>query len=361
MLMSDKKMKHPSPDLPWKNRISHHAQLGGIETSVIDNGPGRGTRIAWVNTGSGLRYKVVLDRAMDIADAFFDSSSLCWLSATGIVSPIKFLNRGTDWLQTFGGGLLTTCGLSHMGGPEKDEYGETGLHGPVSNTPAELESIVQPHISESHDMSITGRVREVSVMGINLEMKRTIRSRLGESWISISDVVTNRSNMPAPHMLLYHFNFGWPLVDEGTRLLWKGDFTCLDNERDSKIFNSGRDYLNCPAPMEAHRGKAEAGAFFDVPADDAGECVAGLHNTRLNIAVSLRFNKSQLPWLTNWQHWGPGEYVTGVEPGTNPPIGRTAAKKRNQLIMLEPGESKKYDLRIDVLNEDAGIRKALYR
>ena len=56
----------------WHNRISNTAQLGGIETSVLDNGAGKGTRIAWINTGTGLRYKVVTDRAMDIADAFYN-------------------------------------------------------------------------------------------------------------------------------------------------------------------------------------------------------------------------------------------------------------------------------------------------
>ncbi len=40
----------------WKGKLTHHTQLGGIETSVLDNGTGRGTRIAWINTGTGLRY-----------------------------------------------------------------------------------------------------------------------------------------------------------------------------------------------------------------------------------------------------------------------------------------------------------------
>jgi hypothetical protein len=64
----------------WKNKISNHAQLGGIETSVLDNGAGRGTRIAWINTGTGLRYKIVIDWGMDIADAFYNQYSLAWLS-----------------------------------------------------------------------------------------------------------------------------------------------------------------------------------------------------------------------------------------------------------------------------------------
>jgi hypothetical protein len=64
----------------WHNKISNTARLGGIESSVLDNGAGRGTRIAWFNTGSGLRFKVVIDRAMDIADAFYNEHSLAWIS-----------------------------------------------------------------------------------------------------------------------------------------------------------------------------------------------------------------------------------------------------------------------------------------
>ena len=56
----------------WSDKVSNVAQVGGIETSVLDNGLGRGVRIAWINTGSGLRCKVVIDRAMDIADTFYN-------------------------------------------------------------------------------------------------------------------------------------------------------------------------------------------------------------------------------------------------------------------------------------------------
>ena len=142
---------------PWHQKISNHHQLGGIETSVLDNGAGRGTRIAWINTGTGLRYKVVLDRAMDIADAFYNQNSLAWLSHVGIASPQPMSDKGIDWLRTFGGGLLTTCGLSHVGGPETDSHGERGVHGLISNVPAEIESIIQPDpVNGKMDMSITG-------------------------------------------------------------------------------------------------------------------------------------------------------------------------------------------------------------
>ena len=68
-------------------------------------------------------------------------------------------NQGLEWLYSFAGGLLTTCGLTHVGGPEEDEFGRRGLHGRISNLPATVESIVQPDLAAGKlEMSITAVV-----------------------------------------------------------------------------------------------------------------------------------------------------------------------------------------------------------
>lgn len=345
---------------PWLNKISNPSQLGGIEISVLDNGSGRGTRIAWINTGTGLRYKVVIDRAMDIAEAFYNQHSLTWLSHSGITPPQPFSHRGLDWLRTFGGGLLTTCGLSHVGGPEVDQHGERGLHGLVSNVPAEIESIMQPDpVKGQMEMSITGKIKQTQIFGPLLELKRTISGTLGHATIRIKDEVTNFGNTPAPHMLLYHLNFGYPLVDEGTDLLWQGAWQSPGEINASKIFREGNNFRKCPLPLEAHCGNGEEVAFIDITPDHSGRCTAGLYNAQLDLALAIRFNKKELPWLTNWQHWGKGEYVTGLEPGTNPPIGQAKAREQNELIFLKPGETRNYNLELEVLNQDAGIKQLL--
>ena len=349
-------------DQLWKNKISNPAQLGGIETAVIDNGPVRGTRIAWINTGTGLRYKVVIDRAMDIADAFHNQHSLAWLSQTGIRPPEPFSNNGIEWLRTFGGGLLVTCGLTHIGGPEKDEYGERGLHGQISNISAELVSVKQPDpVIGDLEMSISGIIRQTSIFGPCLELRRTISSTLGQAIIKIHDEVINRGNTTVPHMLLYHCNFGWPLVDEGTDIIWDGKLESPGGDKEDKIFRHANNFHKCPAPLKAHNGNGEEVAFIDINSNDDGVCKCGLHNSLLGLAVVMRFNKAQLPWLTNWQHWGEGEYVTGLEPGTNPPIGQAKARKDKTLIYLPPGEKKTYDLEIEVLNNNNDIEEFLIK
>ncbi|MGV8878690.1 MAG: aldose 1-epimerase family protein [Sphingobacteriaceae bacterium] len=344
----------------WRDKISNAAQLGGIETAVLDNGAGKGTRIAWMNTGTGLRYKVVIDRAMDIADAFYNEHSLAWISHLGITAPQPFSDKGIDWIRTFGGGLLVTCGLTHIGGPEADGFGERGLHGQVSNIPAEIVSIIQPDpVAGNMEMSITGIIRQTHPLGVRLALRRTISATLGKAAIRIHDEVINKGNMPAPHMLLYHCNFGWPLVDAGAEIIWDGVWTSREIGESNKIFKEGNRFRECVAPIEDHNGGGEEAAYIDIKSDASGNCKSGIHNCALGIAVVLNFKKAQLPWLTNWLHFGKGEYVVGLEPGTNPPVGQAKAREQNQLIELLPEETRSYDLQIEVLHDEITISKFL--
>jgi len=342
----------------WNDKVGNIAQVGGIETSVLDNGPARGTRIAWINTGTGLRYKVAIDRCLDIVDAFYNQHSLAWISHGGLTIPRPDANSGIEWLYSFAGGLLTTCGLSHIGGPESGGKEHRGLHGRVSNLQAEIESVIQPDPANGRmDMSITAVVKESKVFGPNLEMRRTITSTLGSAAVSIRDEITNRGNTPCPHMILYHCNFGWPLVDDGVDIIYKGACVSRGMDFDDKIFNDKRNYKKCYKPMESHRGSGEACGFIDVKADKKGLCQVGLVNRKLPLALVMRYPKKQLPCLANWQHFGPGEYVCALEPGTNPPIGQNKAGELKKLILMAPGEKRIYQLELAILSDIGRIRE----
>jgi galactose mutarotase-like enzyme len=244
--------------------------------------------------------------------------------------------------------LLVTCGLEHFGPPEKDEFGERGVHGLISNTPAEIESIIQPDpVAGKMDMSITGIIKQTQIFGPSFELRRTLSGTLGKSSIRIHDEVVNRGNVPTPHMLLYHFNFGWPLIDEGTEIIWSGKWQPAKS--DSRIFKEGENFRTCRAPMEAHNAGGEDVVFIDIDADAAGMCAGGLYNRKLDLGVIIRFPKKQLPWLNNWQHFGKGEYVVGVEPATNPVIGQSKSRAQNQLILLAPGQTLSYDVELNVV------------
>ena len=329
--------------------ISNHHQIGGIETSILDNGIGRGNRIAWINSGSGLRFKVNFDRGMDIGEAFYNQHCLTWLSHGGIPAPQTLSDIGTNWLRTFGGGLLTTCGLQHVGGPESDEFGERGIHGNISNLPAQIESIIQPDPSRGKmEMSITGVIKESKIFGPNLELRRTISLTLGKSEIRIHDEVINKGNAIAPLMVLYHINFGYPLAQEGTQIFWEGQWKPRFGGEYPKIFKEGNDFKTCPAPLESHSEGGEEVALISPIPDKNDKCQCGLFNPKLNLKIEIEFYKSQLPYLSNWQHFGKGEYVTGLEPGTNWPIGQKQARENQELLFLEPQATKNFEITLKI-------------
>ncbi len=336
---------------PWKNKVANSSQIAGIETSVIDNGPAKGTRIAWVTTGSGLRFKVAIDRGLDIIDAFYKDKSLAFISHGGLTSPRPDADHDLTWLETFPGGLVVTCGLTHTGPPEEDEKGKRGLHGKISNIPAELQCIKQPDLhTDDLDIVISGVMRESVVFGNRVEMIRTISCKVGEPAIKIKDEVTNKGNQRTPHMLLYHCNFGWPLIDEGTEFVYNGKCKSRGGQQDDEIFNSEKNYKICRTPLDQHRGPGEACGFIDVEENEKGWCNASVNNKKISLELTLRYLKDQLPCLSNWQHFGPGEYVAALEPGTNFPIGRKEAEKQGTLKYIEPGETKECFLEI-LVNE----------
>lgn len=347
----------PFADVPVINVL----QVGGIETSVLDDGPGRGVRIAWVNTGGGLRYKVVIDRGLDIADAEFLGQSLTWLSYAGVQRPDASLRHGFDWLSGFPGGLVVGCGPMNVGEPCTDGGETVGLHGTHSNTPATVESIINPDPARGRfEMSITGIVRTARLFGPNVELRRTIRSTLGDPTIRIRDEFTNRGNTQVPHAWLLHMNLGYPLLEpEVSTFCYRGKLTPM-GPSSAAWFSSDRDFRRVPQPQPEHRGAGEVVAYIDPDAGPDDMVVCGVVNRRRGIGLRIEYSKRDFPLLGNWQHWGPnGEFVAALEPMTGTVDGRDKDRQRGLLRFLDPGQTIHYEYSITATSAPAELEKLL--
>ena len=339
--------------------VINSAQLGGIETSILDNGPGRGVRIAWVNTGGGLRYKVVIDRGLDVADAEFLGQSLTWHSLTGVTAPSHAYHHGLDWLRGFYGGLLVSCGPLNAGAPCQDQGQPLSLHGTHSNTPAILDAVVNPSPADKRDeMSISGRVRTARVFGPNVELRRTIRSTLGRPALTLDDEFINLGNETVEHAWLLHINFGWPLLEPGASVYcYRGTFT---PRADSVAFFRNRDVRRAPKPLVRHRGTGEACAYIDPVADRRGQVACGVVNEKRGVGLVIEYSKKHFPRMVNWQHWGPnGSYVGALEPCNCGVEGRHVDRRRGWLDHLKPRQRRLYRCTITATNEPRRLRELL--
>jgi hypothetical protein len=342
------------------NKFIHPAQAGGIELYTIDAGAGRGVRVACVNTGGGLRYRILIDRGLDIDQAFMHQHSLAFLTAKGVTPPTRALDRGLDWLQSFAGGLLTSCGPFNVGPPGKDGDEDLGLHGPHSNTAATIESLIQPNPhAKKLDMSITGIIRYGAFYGPCVELRRTIKSTLGNNTIAIVDEFTNLGNQPVPHAWLLHINFGYPLLDEGAEACYRSPkIEPTDAPESVARFNAGVDYKQMLAPQESHRGSNSAvGYLFPEPTDSAGNTTVALVNAKLSLGVAIHYNTRQFPRCANWQHFGPREYVTALEPMNGTVDGRAKDRQRGSLDKIDAYGTKTYQYQLEVVTNPKRIEE----
>lgn len=319
-------------------------QIADIRLSTLDDGMERGVRVAEVRTGSGFDFTVLLDRAMDIGVATYNGIPLSWQSGTGAAHPSRFEASPRGWLYNFHGGLLALCGLTQAGTggepPIDPENGEAlGLHGRIGNTPAHDIRIARDWTNrdEPWTMRLTGVVEEVSLFGWKLRLERTMTINVGSPEVTIQDTVRNLSGQPAPLMVLYHCNFGWPLVSPQSEIISP---TTKIRPRDKAAEPGLASWNKMQAPTP---GYAEQVYWHDVD-PSATPLVAAIHNKSLGIGVELFFDSRTLNHLTEWKQMGFRDYTVGLEPANCLPVGRVAAREAGQLRTLQPDESDTFTL-----------------
>ncbi|MFN2190285.1 MAG: DUF4432 family protein, partial [Candidatus Promineifilaceae bacterium] len=185
-----------------------------------------------------------------------------------------------------------------------------------------------------------------AIFGENLRLSRSISSRLGENKIVIHDVVENLGFEPSPHMILYHFNFGFPLLDEHTKITFPSKRVVA---RDEGTPEDGFDGWHGPAPNYAER------VYYHQDLED-GQVTAAISNPEfptaaggfIPLTAALTWSTEQLPKLVEWKMPGEGTHVLGIEPSNCYVEGRSKEREAGTLDILEPGESREYDLILQV-------------
>ncbi|MHB9023935.1 MAG: aldose 1-epimerase family protein [Armatimonadota bacterium] len=331
------------------------SQVGGIRPIELAGGRERGVRGFDITTGSGLAFTVLADRALDITSASFRGRSLCLHAPGGQAHPTYYEPAGLGWLRTFSGGLLATCGLSNVGGPNTDEGEELGLHGRIGTLPAEELGFWGEWVGDEYWMHVTGTVTEGVIFGNPLRLTRRIKAQLGGNSIHLEDTVENLGAQPAPLMILYHCNFGFPLLSPGAELV-------LDSReavpRDAASAPELGNYMRFQEPTPDY---GETVFYHDLAADNDGDVRLALVNRALDggLGISMRYHKKTLPRFTQWKMMKSGTYVLGLEPGNCQVGGRAAERARGTLQVLQPGEARAFRLEIGILDGIAAIEDYL--
>jgi hypothetical protein len=322
--------------------IGNLSQLGDCRHYTLTEGRARGMRATDIRTGSGLQFTILPDRGMDISLASFKGINLIYLTCNGETHPSYFEPEGVGWLRTFAAGLLTTCGLTYLGPPCEDNGEQLGLHGRFSAIPARQFSDLSGWDGDDYHYKLKGIIEEGYLFGKKLRMEREISSVCGQNVIRIKDSVTNFGNGPSPYTILYHMNFGYPLLSEDAELMINPAQT-LPRDKDAVSgLNELRKFIK---PQLAF---SEQVFFHTMKGNIEGEATITLNNRKAGIGVGIKFNVHQLPYVNHWKMMANGEYVLGIEPSNVLCKSRNILREENSLPFLQPGESTTNNIEIAV-------------
>lgn len=322
-------------------------QIAGYKRYFFSEGKARGVEAVDVNNGNGLRFTILLDRNMDIAFADFRGVNFAYITKNGIVAPQFFEKDGNEWFRSFIGGLLTTCGISNAGAPCVDLGEKLGLHGRISNCPADNICCRNYWDGEDFIIEVSGQSHETKFFGENLTLHRTIMVKAGENRIFLHDRIENNGFESTPIMMIYHYNLGFPLVDEGSEIYVNSDRsipTSLESEKNMK----DQFKITC-----CKHGTAE-NVYFHEFLENKKMGLAMLINKKLmgnGLGIYIKFDLKELPYMNLWKMMGEGEYVVGLEPSNCMTLGRDKERERGTLRYIEPGETKDFIMEIGIIED----------
>lgn len=318
--------------------IGHESQICGIEEHRLVGGKGDGMRLYEIHNGTGLHMTVSPDRNADITRLRYKDFNLSYFSPCGYVAPTYYDNAGSNWLQSFTAGFLTTCGLQAVGSPCIDENEELPLHGSIANLPCE-----RAYWTEEEDKyTIHTITKDETLFGRKLTLERKIMISKMESSFVIEDSIINTGDRVEPFEILYHMNMGYPLLDEDSVItIPSAEVTPRDGHAAEDIKN----WMHMEKPTVGYQERC----YYHKFQDENG--YAKIYQPKLGIGVEISFDAKELDGFVEWKMMGVRDYVLGLECGNCYPDGRDVMRETGMLKFLQPGEKKSYKVKVSIIND----------
>jgi len=338
-----------------------------IRKSRLHGGKQEGVDVIEVNNGC-LRFVVIPTRGMNVLRVEAGGVRLGWDSPVKEVVHPKLINlesrNGLGWLEGFNE-WMTRCGLEWAGHPGKDKFvNNVGdevemnltLHGKVANIPAsEVEVVIEAE--PPHRIHIRGLVEERMFYGPNLSFWSDISTEPGSMSVRFDDTLTNNAAHEQEFQLIYHVNFGAPLLEAGARFVGAVERVTPFNQHAAKDVAT---YDNYSGPQN---GFIEQVYGLRPIADPVGRSTILLQNAKADRAVSLEFPVKQLPYVTLWKNLAALDngYVTGLEPGTGFPYTRGRERKAGRVPKLAAQESRQFTVQVTIHSDRTSVADVVGR
>jgi hypothetical protein len=179
-------------------------------------------------------------------------------------------------------------------------------------------------------------------------------TELGSNSIRFDDTITNESSHDQEFQIIYHANFGPPLLGAGARFTGAIEEVTPFNSHAAKDVKSYNSYAG-PQP-----GFVEQVYCLHPLAGPDGRTELMLQNAGGDRGVSLAFPVRQLPCVTLWKNLAAETdgYVTGIEPGTGFPYTRRLEREAGRVPKLAPNETRRFTIEVAIHPDRSSVEAA---
>jgi hypothetical protein len=314
-------------------RSLHGGKQEGVELIEVDNG--------------NLKFSVIPTRGMSLFKVSSGDVTLGWSSPVKeIVNPtyIELESRGgLGWLDGFNE-MMVRCGYEWSGHPGMDNGTLLSLHGRAGNIPAS-KLVVIIDDEPPHRIRVRGKVVEKTFKFVDYEMWTEISTEPGSTSFQLSDTLSNLSDYEREFQILYHGNFGPPLLEEGSEFVAPVKQVTPFDDYAAKDMDTWTTYLG---PTKDYGEQV----YLVVPyAYEKGLTTVMLRNKAADRGIKIRYNVNELPYFSHWKNTDTLKegYVTGLEPGTGFPYNRSIERKFGRVPKLQAGASRSFTLDYTIL------------
>ena len=329
-------------DIQLMKHLGNMEQVAGIRESVLSHGRSKGVQLATFYNAAGLEFSVVPDRCMDLYDFRYKGVNFAFLSKNGLTPPLTPVSDAGLFTRHWQGGMMVTCGLDNVG------LGclNCPTHGSITDTPASQFGVESRWEGDEYILRASGTVQDALLYGRHLTLHRTLETGLYRKSVSLRDVITNHDCAPQPYQLLYHFNFGYPLLQAGTRAA----FTHAQVQPITELSSGHRSML----PPEDGRGE-ELYLHTDLPEQACGV----LYHEDRGLGAYVRWDTTHLPQMFQWKLMKSHDYVAAFEPCNNGGQNREQALASGTIATIHAYSSIEIHLELGVLDGTDEIRQFL--
>ncbi|ROR08891.1 aldose 1-epimerase family protein [Erwinia sp. JUb26] len=330
-----------------------------IQQKVLHGGKQEGSKVLTITSKNGLTIALSPTRGMDLLHVNGHGVRLGWDSPVDEVVNPAYINlesrNGLGWLEGFNE-MMVRCGFEWTGHPVTKDGVIYTLHGKAGNTPASKVEVIVDE-KAPHEIRIRGLLKETTFKKAKLETWTELRYVPGSDSFTVHDVLTNHADYPHDYQIIYHSNFGTPILEKDARFIAPLKSVSPFNDYAKKGLNDWNVY---GAPTKDF----DEMVFNLTPkADENGKTVAAVINSKGDKGASIEFDIKQLPLLTMWKNTDTQKqgYVTGIEPGTNYAYPVTIEKEQGRVKQLQPGKSTEFTLTYSLLKDASAVQQVEQR